>query len=264
MPWRESTVMEERLRFVARRLEGESMTGLCREFGISRKTGHELFARWKAHGLEALADRPRKPGRVANRPPMAVEAAIVGLRKEKPHWGRASSASCSRAGSERTCPSPPARRSTRCSTATAWSSMGVPGPRGHGHAAVPAGRSERRVVRRLQRRVPARQRPALLSVDRHRSGFPLHPPVRSLGGNGGRVPFSPHSTGCPRSAACRSRSAPTVEPEVRLWRNGVPFASRGLYGLSRLSVWWLRLGIGLERTPAGPSRTAETSACISP
>jgi transposase len=87
MPWRESTVMEERLRFVARRLEGEPMTALCREFGISRKTGHKLFARWKAHGLEALADRPRKPGRVANRLPMPIEATIVALRREKPTWG---------------------------------------------------------------------------------------------------------------------------------------------------------------------------------
>jgi hypothetical protein len=79
--------MEERLRFVARRLEGEPMTALCREFGISRKTGHKLFARWKAHGLEALADRPRRPGRVVNRLPMPVEAVIVALRREKPHWG---------------------------------------------------------------------------------------------------------------------------------------------------------------------------------
>jgi transposase len=79
--------MEERLRFVARRLEGESMTALCREFGISRKTGHKLFARWKAHGLEALADRPRRPGRVANRLPMPVEATIVALRRERPTWG---------------------------------------------------------------------------------------------------------------------------------------------------------------------------------
>jgi hypothetical protein len=62
--------MEKRLSFVARRLEGESMTGLGREFGISRKVGHTLFARWKAHGLEALGDRARKPGRVANRLPI--------------------------------------------------------------------------------------------------------------------------------------------------------------------------------------------------
>jgi hypothetical protein len=38
--------MEDRLRFVARRLEGEPMTGLGPEFGSSRKTGHTPFARW--------------------------------------------------------------------------------------------------------------------------------------------------------------------------------------------------------------------------
>jgi len=92
MPWRESTVMEDRLRFVARRLEGESMTALCREFGISRKTGHKRFARYRESGLEALADRPRRPGRVSNRLPMPVEASIVALRKEKPHRGDAQAA----------------------------------------------------------------------------------------------------------------------------------------------------------------------------
>jgi hypothetical protein len=39
MPWKESSVMDARLRFVARLLEGEQMSVLCREFGISRKTG---------------------------------------------------------------------------------------------------------------------------------------------------------------------------------------------------------------------------------
>ena len=87
MPWKESSVMEERLRFVARRLEGKSMTALCREFGISRKTGHKIFARYKEHGLEALGDQPRRPGRNANRLAMPVEAQIVALKREKPHWG---------------------------------------------------------------------------------------------------------------------------------------------------------------------------------
>ena len=46
--------------------------------------------------------------------------------------------------------------------------------------------------------------------------------------------------------------------------NGVPFASRSaFFGLSKLSVWWLRLGIGIERIkPGNPSRTAAMSACI--
>ena len=42
MPWKECHVMDERLRFIARLLDGEQMAGLCREFGISRKTGYKL------------------------------------------------------------------------------------------------------------------------------------------------------------------------------------------------------------------------------
>ena len=43
MPWKECSVVEERLRFVARLLDGEAMTELCREFGISRKTGYKIL-----------------------------------------------------------------------------------------------------------------------------------------------------------------------------------------------------------------------------
>jgi transposase len=58
MPWKASSVMEERLRFVARLLDGEAMTEVCREFGISRKTGYKIFDRYREHGLEALSDPP--------------------------------------------------------------------------------------------------------------------------------------------------------------------------------------------------------------
>ncbi len=63
MSWKECSVVEERLRFVARLLDGESMTDLCREFGFSRKTGYKIFDRYKEHGLEALTDRSRRPVR---------------------------------------------------------------------------------------------------------------------------------------------------------------------------------------------------------
>ena len=53
MPWKECSVMDARLRFVARLLEGEAMTDVCREFGVSRKTGYKIFERYKDHGLEA-------------------------------------------------------------------------------------------------------------------------------------------------------------------------------------------------------------------
>jgi transposase len=87
MPWRASSVMEERLRFVARLLDGEAMTDVCREFGISRKTGYKIFDRYKQQGLEALSDRSRRPVRYANQLPDQIETLIVQLKAEKPYWG---------------------------------------------------------------------------------------------------------------------------------------------------------------------------------
>ena len=87
MPWKVSSVMEERLRFVARLLDGEAMSDVCRQFGISRKTGYKIYNRYKEHGLEALTDRSRRPYRHANQLPMQVEQLIVRLKKDKPHWG---------------------------------------------------------------------------------------------------------------------------------------------------------------------------------
>jgi transposase len=87
MPWKASSVMEERLRFVARLLDGEAMTEVCREFGISRKTGYKMFDRYKEHGLAALSDRSRRPVRYANQLPEQIEGLIVRLKAEKPHWG---------------------------------------------------------------------------------------------------------------------------------------------------------------------------------
>ena len=81
MPWKESSVMEERLRFVARLLDGEAMTVLCREFGISRKTGYKIFDRYREHGLAALTDRSRRPVRYANQLPGQIESLIVSLTR---------------------------------------------------------------------------------------------------------------------------------------------------------------------------------------
>jgi transposase len=63
------------------------MASLCREFGISRKTGYKIFERYEECGLEGLSDRTRRPFRYANQLPEQLEAAIV----------RQSMAQCSRA-----------------------------------------------------------------------------------------------------------------------------------------------------------------------
>jgi transposase len=87
MPWKECSVMDERLRFVARLLEGEAMTEVCREFVISRKAGYKIFGRYEEHGLEALSDRSRRPVRYANQLPPQIEGLIVECKRGKPHWG---------------------------------------------------------------------------------------------------------------------------------------------------------------------------------
>jgi transposase len=59
MPWNESNHMDERIKFVARLLDGENMSRMCREFGISRKTGYKIFNRYKDFGLAGLQDQSR-------------------------------------------------------------------------------------------------------------------------------------------------------------------------------------------------------------
>ena len=79
--------MDERLRFVARLLDGEKMAVLCREFDISRKTGYKIFQRYKDCGVQGLTDRSRRPIRQANQLPIQLETQIVQLKRERPSWG---------------------------------------------------------------------------------------------------------------------------------------------------------------------------------
>jgi transposase len=76
MPWKVSSVMEERLRFVGRLLDGESISDVYRELGISRKTGYKTYSRYREHGLFALTDRSRRPVRNANQLPPQVESLV--------------------------------------------------------------------------------------------------------------------------------------------------------------------------------------------
>jgi hypothetical protein len=61
MPWKECSVMDERMQFVSRRLASETKAELCREFGISRKTGYQSFDRYQECGIPGLTDRSRRP-----------------------------------------------------------------------------------------------------------------------------------------------------------------------------------------------------------
>ncbi len=85
--WKVNNIMDERLKFVAKILEGGKMTHICKEFGISRKTGYKIFNRYKDCGIEGLQDRKRKPYRQANQLPFQIERSILQIKKEWPSWG---------------------------------------------------------------------------------------------------------------------------------------------------------------------------------
>ena len=79
--------MDERVKFIARVLDGEAIARLCEEFSISRKTGYKILQRYRDCEVEGLTDRSRRPYRHANQLPLQIETLIVRLKREKPAWG---------------------------------------------------------------------------------------------------------------------------------------------------------------------------------
>jgi transposase InsO family protein len=235
--------MDERLRFVARLLEGEPMSEMCREFGISRKTGYKIFDRYREHGLEALTDRSRRPVRYANRLPVQVESAIVGLKREKPHWGarKIRELLLRRLASEIRVPA----ISTIHAVLDRHGLVKRMGKR-HGHATgtpLSAGKAPNDlwcVDYKGEFRLGNAAYCYPLTASDHASRFVLL--CEALESTREDLAFMAferlfQERGLP--AAIRSD-------------NGVPFASaNALFNLSKLSVWWLRLSIGIERIKPG-------------
>ena len=234
--------MDERLRFVARLLEGEKMAVLCREFDISRKTGYKLFERYKDCGLEGLTDRSRRPYRQANRLPTAIERLILRIKGEHPTWG-----------------APKIReklRRTQDDVQTpAISTVHAVLDR---HGLVSRGRRRRYKVEGTALSRPlspndlwcADFKGEFMLADR-RYCYPL-----TISDFATRYLLS-----CEALATTKERYAFAVFerafkefglPKAIRTDNGVPFASaHALFGLSKLAVWWLRLGIRIERIKPG-------------
>jgi putative transposase len=234
--------MDERLRFVARLLEGEKMAPLCAEFGISRKTGYKIFDRYKDCGVAAFTDRSRRPHRQANRLPAPIEATIVRLKREYPDWG-----------------APKIREKLR----QQWA-----GPQLPAISTVHAVLDRHDLVKRRRRPRPRAtgtelSRPtepnALWCADykgefmlgNRRYCYPL-----TISDFASRFLLT-----CEALATTQEKFAFIVFertfkefglPHGIRTDNGVPFASaHALYGLSKLSVWWLRLGLQIERIKPG-------------
>lgn len=85
MPWERRTVEDQRKEFAQAALECSNFSALCREYGITRRTGLKWKARYEAQ--EPLSDRSRRPNTSPTRTPEAVERRILELRTENPGWG---------------------------------------------------------------------------------------------------------------------------------------------------------------------------------
>ncbi|MFO1397409.1 MAG: IS481 family transposase [Burkholderiales bacterium] len=235
--------MDERLQFVARLLDGDSMTEVCRDFGISRKTGYKIFSRYKDHGVEALTDRSRRPVRYANQLPSQLESLVVTLKQEKPHWG--------------------ARKIRELLVRRLDGDIRIPAKSTihavlHRHGLVAGVRRPRSRARGTP--LSAGLAPNDLWCADFKGEFKL--------GNGHYcypLTVTDHASRyvlmCEALDSVREDMAITAFEQLFLARglpaairsdNGVPFASaNSLYNLSKLSVWCLRLGIAIERIKPG-------------
>jgi transposase-like protein len=88
MPWKASTAMSQRLEFVKLASEPQAnMRALCREFGITPRTGYKWLQRYRAEGESGLQDRSRCPHRSPHQSPAALEEAVLQVRRAHPAWG---------------------------------------------------------------------------------------------------------------------------------------------------------------------------------
>ena len=241
MPWKETGKMDERLSFIERHRQGERVTDLCREFNISRKTGHRLLRRWNELGKDALADQSRAPKRCAHRLSKEVIDCILGLKKKYPTWGA---------------------KKLRVKLSEMQPGIHIPA-RSTIHTVL----KREGLVRKQRRR------------KRHFSLCPIRPGTRpnevwcadfkgEFRLRNGKLcypltvtdHFSRYLIGVEALESTCVASAKLIfhklfqehglSDAIRT-DNGVPFATTGLLGLSELSAWWMALGIKLQRIKPG-------------
>lgn len=249
MPWKDTGVQEERLKFVAAYLDGEwAMAEVCRAFGVSRKTGYKLVKRFAAEGVEGLTDRSRAAKTHPNATSSAVADALIELRRKHPKWGP-----------------------KKLVVLLRKRFRNVPAPSTAGEILKRAGlvaprkwrpRSERAFSKPFAR--------AAAPNDIWCADFKGH--FKTADGAMCKPltisdAFSRYLIACKAVARFSHECAEAVFtrafreyglPSVIRTDNGPPFcASSGLASLSRLSVWWLKLGVLPERIePGKPQQNA--------
>lgn len=230
MPWRAMEVGEQRVRFVIRASqEPGNLAKVCREFGISRPTGYLWLRRYQALGVQGLCEQSRRPRQMPERTAPAVEEQIVELRRQRPDWGaRKLQVLLRRRGME-----------------------------------LPVVTIHRVLVRRGMVREQDRHGPALQRFERAEPNQLWQMDFKSpKGWNHAIGPLSVlddcsryavllQGTWSTRGEAVREQLESAFQkhgmPEEMLMDHGIPWWSgQGPRGWTRLTVWLMKLGVGLR------------------
>lgn len=245
MPWKEADVMDRKTDFALRAVSGQvPFSQLCEEFGISRKTGYKWKKRFLQQGVDGLHDRSRRPKSSPGELSEDVVCRIVALREAHPGWGA---------------------RKLRDVMLRAPGGLEVPSESSFKRVLEKCGLSRRRRRRkpcetgRLQSRVKSERANQVWTIDfkgwwrtRDRGRFePL-----TVRDDYSRYILCAQSLADTGTAAVRERMERLFGeyglPEIIRSDNGAPFAApNSPYGLTRLSAWWLALGIDLDRGRPG-------------
>ncbi len=243
MPWTETVAIDSRTKFVGDHLrELWTMTELCERHGVSRKTGYKWLERYLADGPAGLAERSRAPLKHGRVTPSNLVDAIVGLRRERPTWG----------------PRKIIAKLVARQPDAAWPSASTAGEILKREGLVGGRRLVSRGPPRLGELTMPRHANHVWGVDhkgwiRLRDGTRVEPLTMTDGFS--RYLISVSATG----GTTQHEAKPLFErafqehglPEVIRSDNGTPFASTGVTGLTRLSAWWIKLGIRHERIDPG-------------
>lgn len=244
MPWRQSSPVSERLRFVEDVAKGgATFSELCFRYGISRKTGYQWWNRFAAAGVIGLEERSRRP----KRSPAATSKRVVELlkreRRRHPRWGpKKLLAVLARKH--------PDMRLPAVSTAARILKQ---------EGLIKARRRRGRPARLLPQPAGWGSEPNALWTADHKGQFRVGDRrlCYPLTVADSYARFLLRVSAC--GSTCQKEAWPVFESAFRefglpariLTDNGTPFGSTAIAGLSRLSVWWLKLGIQVERIDPG-------------
>jgi putative transposase len=243
MPWREVCSMDEKVRLMAALLAGEeSVTVLCEDFGISRKTAYKWLTRYRLDAAAGLRERSHAPRVVPWAISQAQAEAIVGVRREHPSWGP---------------------RKLRAKLSQRAPGQSWPAASTMGELLRRQGLSQPRKRRRSASPGASPLRTAVAPNDTwcidfkgwFRTGDGVRCDPLTLSDAYSRYLLGIKVVDAPGHADCRRELTRVFMeyglPQVIRSDNGAPFASVGAGGLSRLSAWWVKLGITPERIEPG-------------